>query len=97
MATDLLLDNTGDMEIVNGDFVIGESSVQHIGLMLQSNKGDWAQNPSVGIGLVDMVNDDGSNSDMLATIKRELKKDGCNISTLTFNDATGSLVVDGSY
>ena len=97
MATDILLDTDGDLLIVDGDMVMGESSAQHIGLMLQSNKGDWVQNPTVGIGLIDLVNDDGLPSDLITTIRRELIKDGCTISTLTFDENTGKLVVEGSY
>lgn len=47
---DFLTDDNGDLLIVNGDFVIGESSHQHINDIVLSNKGDFKQWPLLGFG-----------------------------------------------
>lgn len=46
--TDILLDEDGDLLIVNGDFVIGESDQQHIQRIMISNPGDIKPNALLG-------------------------------------------------
>ena len=44
--TDFLLDEDGDLDIVNGDFAVGPSDVQHIeDIVANSFVGMWKQNP----------------------------------------------------
>ena len=97
MAKDILLDQSGDLACVNGDFVFGESYNQHIGLLLKTNKGEWKENPTAGIGLDDMINDDGVTSELGSTIKKNLMKDGCNVKAISFDENTGKLHIEGSY
>ncbi len=55
MAYDILLDEDGDLLIVNGDFVIGESIDQEVGLILQSNKGEYKEFPTFGLNLIELT------------------------------------------
>ncbi len=50
---DILLDEDYNFKIsTTGDFEIGDSEAQHIRLLFDTFRGDWTQNPLVGIGLV---------------------------------------------
>lgn len=51
MTQDILLDNTHELLITNGDLVLGESDQQHIDLLLLTEKGEWKQSALTGIGI----------------------------------------------
>lgn len=51
MRTDFLLNQNGDMQIENGDFLTGESDDQHVDLLLTTNKGINKQHPTLGAEL----------------------------------------------
>lgn len=46
----------GDIQIVNGDFVIDESDVQNIELLIKLSKGNIKQYPSIGYGEERLLN-----------------------------------------
>lgn len=48
---DFLLDAEGDLNIENGDFVLGESDFQHLELILKSEQGQWKEHPELGANL----------------------------------------------
>jgi len=50
MAKDFLLKD-GDLQIENGDFIIGDSDQQHVEDLLIAQKGEYTQNPILGIGI----------------------------------------------
>ncbi|WP_306353714.1 hypothetical protein [Flavobacterium sp. '19STA2R22 D10 B1'] len=50
MPTDLTLNEFMDLEIVNGDFVISESTYQNQKLLIIGDKGEWKENPMRGVG-----------------------------------------------
>ena len=49
---DILLDESDDLHIVDGDFVVGESVLQELGLMSRLNQGELKQDPILGMGLI---------------------------------------------
>ncbi len=94
MPQDILLDETGDLAIKDGDFVIGESTIQHQQLLLASQKGEWKENPLVGVGIENYLNDDTTN-DMMNEISSQFEKDGMKIKSI--NSANSELLIDASY
>lgn len=56
MANDILIDNTGDLNILNGDFNVGYSDEQHIEHVLLTSKGHYKQNPLIGVGIENYIN-----------------------------------------
>lgn len=79
--TDILLDSDGDLLIVDGDLVIGESTIQHQQLLLSTNKGEWKQSPKVGIGLQDFLNDDSVNG-IMNEINYQFTQDGMKVNSI---------------
>lgn len=49
--TDFLLSTDGDLQIVNGDLLTGNSDDQNVALILQATKGSIKQFPLLGVGL----------------------------------------------
>lgn len=91
---DLLLDENFDLLFHNGDLVIGESSEQHQNLLLLTKKGDWKENPTIGVGINGMLKDD-LESDITSIIRTEFEKDGMQVNGifLTEND----IKIDANY
>lgn len=54
-AKDILLGTDNDLQIVNGDFLIGESEIQEVGIILQMNQGELKSDPLIGANLVTMI------------------------------------------
>jgi hypothetical protein len=50
MAKDILLDQNGDLLIVDGDLVIGNSEQQDVDLIFSSHKGEYKEHPLLGFG-----------------------------------------------
>ncbi|MCX6232611.1 MAG: oxidase [Bacteroidetes bacterium] len=94
MPQDILLDDSGDLACVDGDFVIGESTLQHQKLLLITQKGEWKENPKCGIGIENYLNDDDTN-DMLNEINDQFEKDGMHVTSVNYINQ--QLQVDANY
>jgi len=92
---DFILDENNELAINNGDFVIDISDTQHQQLLLSSDKGDWKENPTVGVGVKRWLSDD-EPEDLLAEIKKEFQRDGMTVNDLTLTD-NKILNVDANY
>lgn len=86
MNADFLLDTTGDLQIANGDLVIGDSFWQEVGLLLQSKSGDWKLTPLLGVNLFSAVNDETDQLAIRQKIKEQLKYDGKKLTRLDYNN-----------
>ena len=78
-AFDLLLDDTYDLAIERGDFAAGESDAQHVELLMQTNQGEWRQDPVTGIGLSRFVQapyGPAQAAQLSRTITIQLERDG---------------------
>lgn len=91
--TDFLL-NDSDLLIINNDFVLGESTLQHQQLLLQSNKGDWKENPLAGVSVLSWLKDD-NEAGLLSEIKQEFEKDGMKVNKLQL--LNGKIEIDAYY
>lgn len=80
---DLLLGADLDLDVRGGDFAIGESTKQHQGLILETEKGEWRENPAVGVGITSMLLDDAAAGDIMLEIQQQMEADGQTISQLT--------------
>lgn len=92
--TDLILDGNQDLEIHNGDFVIGESTEQNVELIFISTPGEWKEHIETGISIERAAN---GNLDrfLVRTIRVQMEADSYKISKLTTTEAGVS--IDGSY
>lgn len=91
---DILLNNELDLDIANGDIVVGESTVQHQQLLLVTSKGDWKENPLVGVGAAAFLKDE-DESGLLNEIRVEFQKDGMDVKAV--NIQSGEINIDANY
>jgi len=78
MAKDVLLDDDYDLKILNGDFVIGESTMQDVVLILQTNKGEWKHDPILGCNLIELIKSKSSKVEVEKRVRLQLERDGKN-------------------
>ena len=84
---DILLNSDIDIMFANGDFVIGDSTMQNQYLILSSQKGEWTENPNIGAGIVDMLNDDDSETYWKHRITVELERDGMTVKQIQIKNS----------
>ena len=81
-VTDILFDpDTGDLACEDGDFVIGDATLQHQADLLEAGEGEYKQSPTVGVGLRDFLNDEDT-TEVLRKIRLQFVRDGMNITEL---------------
>lgn len=81
---DLILDSNFDLEIKDGDLVIGKSDAQHLALLLESNQGEWKHNFLFGINLREELLNDSNITSIRHKIERQVKDDGGTVNKLEF-------------
>lgn len=92
---DFKLDETGDLLIVNGDFVITDATLQHQEHIIVAQKGEYKEHPEIGVGISNILNDENPR-DVITQIRRNFEYDGMEVKQLEF-DAKGGIVVDAPY
>ncbi len=75
MALDLLLNDENDIQIANGDFVIGESLTQEVALILKSSQGEWKNDPLTGANLIQLINSNVDETSLRKRVKLHLHRD----------------------
>jgi hypothetical protein len=75
---DILLDTDDDLDIITGDFVIGESVLQEVGIILRLNSGDLKSDPILAPNLIQLVNSASNNQEFEERVRLFLKRDNKN-------------------
>lgn len=71
----------GDLKITaGGDFNITESTLEHQQELILACKGDFKQNPTIGVDVFNYI--DSDNNDLTNKIAREFSKDGMNVKSV---------------
>lgn len=83
--TDIITDENGDIQIVNGDIKIGESDSQHIEHIMIAGKGQFRQFPLIGVGIQNMINGTPNRQLLRQTIQLQLESDGYNVRAITIS------------
>jgi hypothetical protein len=94
-ATDILLDADYDLAIERGDLVAGESDAQHLELLLQTNQGEWRQDPLVGVGLGRYLSSPygpQQAAELTRTLSIQLERDGYSILELDLAELSSALI-----
>jgi hypothetical protein len=84
-ATDILLDDNGDIALLNEDLVTGPSDWQHVHDILESYPGSYKQFPLVGVNVTKAVNGpiDGS---LRKEIMLQLEADGYSVRSIVLTE-----------
>lgn len=94
-ALDILLDETGDLAIERGDFVVGESDQQHLVLLLQTTQGEWRQDPLVGVGLARYLSSPygpAQAAELSRNLSIQLQRDGYTIIELDLAELNSAII-----
>jgi len=83
---DFALDENGDLLIINGDFVIEDSSNQNIEDILNSYKGYYKEFPFLGVGIFSYIRSTGRVLEMKNLIKLQLESDGFRVNKINIID-----------
>ena len=92
---DILLNSDIDIMFADGDFVVGDSTMQNQYLILSTHKGEWKENPFIGAGVEDMLNDDGGEAYWKQKISEELECDGMDVKDVKINN--GQIQINANY
>ena len=75
---------TNDLKIENGHIAIGETLPQNEYLLLVMNKGELKEDPLVGVGISDMLNDNDTIG-WKRKIRDGLKADGMKVEQISIS------------
>lgn len=81
---DIGLDDNEDTDIQYGDFVAAESTATHQRQLILNNKGDFKQNPTIGVGAFEYF-DDEHMQDLIRAVSIEFSKDGMDVQSIKLN------------
>lgn len=90
---DILLEND-DLQVVNGDFFVGDSQNQSVELLLGTMQGQWKQHPEAGCGLSKAQNG-VIDRFFQRNIRVQLEADGFSIEKLNINEQ--GIDLSGNY
>ena len=85
MAKDIQLTADNDLKILNGDFVIGESEMQEVGIILQMNQGELKSDPLIGANLTNYIRGVHNQLKLQRHIETQLEMDGKDYDSIKDN------------
>lgn len=89
-----LIFNT-DLELEQGDFLVGFSDELHQKHILIAEKGEYKQYPELGVGILNLLNGENATA-MLIEAKQNFEYDRMKVKELRFTD-DNSLDIDATY
>jgi hypothetical protein len=94
---DIIVDQTGDLEILNGDIFVNESDSQHLEFIVTADKGQFRQFPLIGVGIRRFSNGPFDAQAIRQAIKLQLESDGYNVRKVSVsNNGTGQIEIDAT-
>jgi hypothetical protein len=78
LAKDILLDDTDDIAIINGDFFVDESTLQEVGIILRLNSGELKSDPVLAPNLIQLVKAEANDQEFEERVRLFLKRDNKN-------------------
>jgi len=82
-----------DLQIKNGDFVVDECTNQNVQILIMAEKGEFKQSPTVGVGIVNYIEEDKSGDELAAEIQSEVENDGATIVKMDTKDLTDMTII----
>jgi len=95
MPQDILLSETLDLKIENGDFFVGESTFQHQQALILAEKGEYKQYPKAGVASKRYL-ENADPSDYARAIRQEFISDGMAVNSINIADDL-QLTIDANY
>ena len=88
MYFDFAQDNSGDLLIADGDFVLADSDMMHIEDTIIAHPGWWKEFPQDGVGISNYSKSTGKEQLLAREVKLQLENDGYQVDNpiVTFLD-----------
>lgn len=93
ISNDLIINET-DIVIQDGDFLIGESDNQNVFANLKARKGQFYENPLIGIGIDDFQNSSKTKREITKEIREGLLKDNYRAKNLDVSVDQGEVFIN---
>lgn len=84
---DIYLNDTFEPIVENGDFAVAPNLNQAQALLLQTNKGEWKQHPTMGVGVPNFL-ETFNMSELSREIREQFSKDGMKVNRVQINGTT---------
>ena len=84
---DIHLNDTFELMVENGDFVVAHNLKQAQSLLLQTNKGEWKQHPTMGVGVPHYL-ETFDMYELSREIREQFSQDGMNVDRVQINGTT---------
>jgi len=91
---ELVINPVRDNGLIISGLVVGDTLYQNQFMILNAQKGEFKENPTLGVGLNDMANDDDLN-EWKKAIREEFAKDGLKVDKLSIT--TSGMEVKADY
>ncbi len=91
---DFLLDEDGDLLIVNGDLVIGDSDATIVEHLMHSFKGEWKESPLTGVEAPLLIKKRGGITRLKKIAKQQLQENRFKNISITQNGKTIDIDAD---
>ena len=85
--TDIALTPDLDMKVADGDLVTEENLKQAQQLLLVTNKGEWKQHPTAGVGVANYP-ETASAGELSREIREQFSRDGMKVSSVKISGTT---------
>jgi hypothetical protein len=84
---DIQLTSTFELNVVNGDFAVGENLKQAQMLLLHTNKGEWKEHPTMGVGVPNFIETNNMH-ELSREIREQFSQDGMKVDSVHINGST---------
>lgn len=81
-----------DIEIKDGDLVVGDSDSQNIEFIITAKPGQFYQFPTLGVGIVDELNGSISKQALRLKIKNNLESDNYRVNRIDVKGGIDDLI-----
>lgn len=85
--TDIALTPDLDMMVADGDLETEENLKQAQQLLLVTNKGEWKQHPTAGVGVANYL-ETASAGELSREIREQFSRDGMKVSSVKISGTT---------
>ncbi|KOY85031.1 hypothetical protein AD998_01715 [bacterium 336/3] len=92
---DLILDKDGDILIENGDFKVGDATLQHQKLIIYSSPGHWKFAPTTGVGIEKYYLNENF-AKLISEVRKQMVIDGMKVESVSLSN-TGNILVKADY
>lgn len=94
LVYDIIINNDQDLEFLNGDFRIDESTGQSINFLMIANRGDFVEFPLVGADVTRLLSEEANPNEVKADIQNELEKDRLKVQDISIVDSVINVIAE---